>query len=406
MSEGNLAQWKKQEGDAVAPGDVLAEVETDKATVDFESVEEGFLAKILVPSGSNNVPVGKLVAIMVEEKSDISAFAAYKDEGSSAPFPPKKPETPTAAPTAAPVAIAATPVASAPVSAGGRVSASPLAKATAREAGLDLNQVVGTGPGGRIIAADVREFKPATAAMVAAVAGEAGTGSWIDIPNSSVRKVIAKRLLESKQSIPHYYLTIDIIADNLLKMRSEFNAKLEGEVKLSVNDFIIKAAACALKKNPVVNSSWSDNAVRQYNYVDISVAVSTDNGLITPIVFDADRKGLVEISKDVKDLASKARSNSLKPEQFIGGTFTISNLGMFGVDQFCAIINPPQAAILAVGAASKKLIPLDDIEKPFKVSNVFSVTLSCDHRVIDGAIGAQWLKSFKEFCESPNSMLM
>lgn len=288
--------------------------------------------------------------------------------------------------------------------------ASPLAKRLAASKGIDISLVPGTGYEGRIVAADVLEFKgvPVSTAAAAAVdVSEETFGMYEDIPNSNMRKTIGKRLLESKTTVPHYYLTIELNMDKLLKLRADLNSQVaNSDIKLSVNDFIIKAAAAALTKVPAVNSSWTDSAIRQYNYVDISVAVSTDAGLITPIVFDADKKGLASISKDVKELAGKARANKLKPQEFQGGTFTISNLGMFGVNQFAAIINPPQSAILAVGTTVKKVVPGDSAENPFKVVNSMTVTLSADHRVIDGAVGAQWLAEFKKLVEEPVTLML
>eukprot|EP00475_Leptophrys_vorax_P041731 TRINITY_DN78776_c0_g1_i1.p1 TRINITY_DN78776_c0_g1~~TRINITY_DN78776_c0_g1_i1.p1 ORF type:complete len:595 (-),score=167.61 TRINITY_DN78776_c0_g1_i1:32-1816(-) len=411
MSEGNLGKWRKKEGDKVNAGDVLAEVETDKATVDFESVEDGFLAKILVQEGASGVKVGKLVAILVENEADIVAFKDFSESAASGPAPASKPSAVSTS------AISSS--SSAPASSSGRVFASPLAKKLASEKSLNLGSIHGTGYEGRIVAADVLEYKPAPAVVKPAVAAASPasadvtekapeSGNFEDLPLSLMRKSIAKRLLESKSTIPHYYLTIELNVDKLLKLRAELNSRIaEGEPKLSVNDFLIKAAAAALKKVPAVNSSWTDKAIRQYNYVDISVAVSTEAGLITPIVFDADKKGLSVISKDVKELAGKARANKLKPQEFQGGTFTISNLGMFGVNQFAAIINPPQSAILAVGTTSKKVVPNEgDSEDPFKTISAMNVTLSADHRVVDGAVGAQWLSEFKKFVEDPILLIL
>lgn len=409
MSEGTLAKWRKQEGDAVNPGDVLAEVETDKATVDFESVEEGFLAKILVKEGAGIIPVGKLVAILCENEADIAAFKDFTEDAEvPAEKTAQKEEKVEVAPKVESVQNSQQVPSAVPE---GRVFATPLAKTLAAEKGIEIASVRGTGPSGRVIAADVREYVPLVApasATISPALSPLDAELYEDISNSSMRKVIGKRLLESKSTIPHYYLTVEVKVDNLLKLRSELNKKLEEKgVKLSVNDFIIKASAAALKAVPTVNSSWTDEFVRQYKYVDISVAVSTDAGLITPIVVDADKRGLADISSKVKELAGKARSNQLKPQEFQGGTFTISNLGMFGVNQFAAIVNPPQAAILAVGTTVQKVVPaLASSEKEFEVANMLTVTLSCDHRVVDGAVGAQWLAEFKKFMEDPTLLLL
>lgn len=425
MEKGNIASWKKQPGDKVKPGDVLAEVETDKATVAFESVEEGYLAKILIDAGAQDVPVGKPVAILVENAEDAKAFESFSAEANAKPAN----ATPAAAAAAAAPAAAAAaapapaaPVAAAATSTDGRVVASPAAKRVGSELGVDLSTVAGTGPNNRIVKADVEEAatrKPAAAvaaaapvatpaARVAAPAAPA-TGDFIDIPHSNVRKVIASRLSQSKQTIPHFYLTVEANMDKILKLRTELNNTLAPENKLSVNDFIVKASALACRKIPQVNSSWLDNAVRQYNYVDVSVAVSTDSGLVTPIVKDADIKGLSSIGGEVKALAAKARANKLQPHEFQGGTFTISNLGMFGVKNFSAIINPPQAAILAVGTTETRVVPsgAKNADAPaYTTAQVMSVTLSCDHRVIDGAVGAQWLQVFKGYLENPHTMLL
>lgn len=425
MEKGNIASWKVKVGDKVKAGDVMAEVETDKATVAFESVEEGYIAKIIVGDGTQDVPVGTPVAVLAENEGDVAAFASFA--GAAAEAAPKK-AAPAAAAAAEPVADAAPAAAAASASAGGRVIASPAARRVAAEQGVSLDGIQGTGPNSRILQADVQEqgasvkAAPAPAAATAAAPRAApaaaqplSAGDYTDIPNSNVRKVIASRLSQSKQTIPHYYLSVDVTMDAVLKLRSELNATLEKQVtdkstatKLSVNDFIIKASALACRKVPAANSSWTDSAIRQYNYVDVSVAVSTDNGLVTPIVKDADVKGLAGISGDVKSLAAKARANKLQPAEYQGGTFTISNLGMFGVKSFSAIINPPQAAILAVGSTEARLVPnlAKDAATPYTTAQVMSVTLSCDHRVVDGAVGAQWLQAFKGYIEKPNTMLL
>jgi len=442
MQKGNLAKWLKQEGDAVKPGDTLAEVETDKATVAFDSVEDGYLAKILVPGGTNDVPLGNIVAILVDSKEDIAAFKDFKadDSSQSQPEPPKQEAPKQEAPkqeakqetqkqeTQKPEQPKSE--SSSTQATGDRIIASPYARKEANEKGVDLSQIQGTGPNRRIVAADVHDYlaagkpttkpAPATSSRAQPQAPSAGApGDYVDKPLSNIRKVIAQRLSQSKQSIPHYYASVDINMDKVLKLRSQLNAKLEKsggkdkeksqDNKLSVNDFIIKASALALRQVPTVNASWLDTFIREYKYVDISVAVSTDTGLITPIVKDADIKGLSAISREVRDLATRARQNKLQPHEFQGGTFTISNLGMFGVSHFCAIINPPQSAILAVGATSKRVeVNPDDKngENPYKVSNVMTVTLSADHRIVDGALSAVWLQSFKNLLEDPQTMLL
>jgi len=420
MEKGNIASWVKNVGDRVEAGDVVAEVETDKATVAFESIEEGYMARILVEEGSGEMPVGTLVAILAEEEADIAKFADYVDSGEIAS---------TAAPTAeaavpAPAATA-TPTAAPAAATGERVVATPKARMLAREKGIDLAAVPGTGPERRVLAADVNEFKgTATAAATTASTPTPVTpapttpapspvaGDYEDIPLTNMRKVIASRLLQSKQQIPHYYLTMECCMDSLLATRVTLNSKREKSDRLSVNDFIVKASASAMKEVPAVNSSWmeAEGAVRQFNYVDVCVAVSTPTGLITPIVKDCDVKGLAGISADTKDLATRARAGKLDPSEYQGGTFTISNLGMFGINHFTAIINPPQAAILAVGTTVERVVPnpaRDSPEDPeFITKSYMSVTLSCDHRVIDGAVGSQWLQAFKKNVEDPLAMLL
>eukprot|EP01135_Chromosphaera_perkinsii_P004478 Nk52_evm2s284 gene=Nk52_evmTU2s284 len=409
MTQGNVASWQKAVGDQVEPGDILAEIETDKATMEFESNEEGYMAKIFVPEGSKDVPVGKLIAILCENEEDVSKFADYVDDGSSdmkgaeAPAPAAAAPEPTPA-AAAPVAAAPAPVAAAPAPAGGRVFASPLAKKMAAESGIALASVTGTGPNGRVVRADIENYVPSAAAAATGIA--AADGSYTEIPLSNMRKVIAQRLTESKQSIPHYYLSVDVEMDAVMQLRKQLNEESKGDFKLSVNDFVIKAASKALRKVPECNSSWNTTSILENHFVDICVAVSTDAGLITPIVMDADKKGLSEISENVKDLATRARENKLAPHEFQGGTFTISNLGMYGVNSFSAIINPPQACILAVGGAQKKIVVDDNSENGMKVGHVMTATLSCDHRVVDGAVGAQWLKHFREYLENPISMIL
>ncbi|MEZ5919055.1 MAG: pyruvate dehydrogenase complex dihydrolipoamide acetyltransferase [Alphaproteobacteria bacterium] len=405
MTEGNLARWLKAEGDSVEAGDVIAEIETDKATMEVEAVDEGILGKILVPAGTENVPVNDVIAVLLEEGEsaediDPSSLQAPKQSGGEAIRSEKK--------------DAGLPRrASAPRNDGeqddrnkdnNRIFASPLARRISAEKGIDLSNVKGSGPRGRIVKADVEKGAPAAASKPASQpAAIIPESSITEIPHNNIKKITAKRLQESKQNVPHFYLTIDCVLDALLAARKGINETADGAFKLSVNDFIIKAAAMALKAYPAANVSWTDTALLQYHSADISVAVSTPNGLITPIVRAAEHKGLKDISAEIKDLAGRAREGKLKPEEFQGGTFTVSNLGMYGVKDFGAIINPPQACILAIGAGEQRPV----VEKgEIKIRNVMSCTLSVDHRAVDGAVGAEYLKIFKSYIENPVNMLV
>lgn len=417
MTMGTVQRWEKKVGEKLSEGDLLAEIETDKATIGFEVQEEGYLAKIMVAEGTRDVPLGTPLCIIVEKESDIAAFKDYVETAVAEVSTPPPAPAPVAAPAAA--APSPAPAAAAPAAPRkGRVFASPLAKKLAADKGIDLAQVSGSGPEGRITRKDIESFVPPKVAPAVAAAptpaaapsaptpAAAPAGTFTDIPISNIRKVIAQRLMQSKQTIPHYYLSVDVNMDQVLELRKELNAEVKAQnIKLSVNDFIIKASSLACLKVPECNSSWMDTVIRQNHVVDVSVAVSTANGLITPIVFNAHTKGLAAISSDVSALAAKARDGKLQPHEFQGGTFTISNLGMFGIKNFSAIINPPQACILAVGGSEKRLLPADN-EKGFDVANVMSVTLSCDHRVVDGAVGAQWLAEFRKFLEKPVTMLL
>lgn len=359
------------------------------------------------------------MAIIVEEEADISAFKDYvpPEDTSSSKAPKETPEPPAPAPPA-PSTQEQKPDTSTPSAAskpkpstGGsdsRTLASPLARITAGNAGLKLSQVEGTGPGGRVLLADVEEALASGSPVESEPeAGVMGTQLYTDVEMSKYRKVAAERLAMSKQTVPHYYLTVDCSVDGMLVMRDSINARAKnGEYKISVNDFVIKAAAAALRKVPEVNAQWMEDKIRMFHSADISVAVQTEKGLITPIVKDADRKGLKEISADVKRLAGKAKENTLAPEEFMGGTFTISNLGMFGVNNFSAIVNPPQAAILAVGSSEQRVVPDANAESGFGTKTLLSVTLSCDHRVVDGAVGAMWMKEFKNCLEDPVNIIM
>ncbi|XP_048838717.1 dihydrolipoyllysine-residue acetyltransferase component of pyruvate dehydrogenase complex, mitochondrial [Brienomyrus brachyistius] len=418
MTMGTVQRWEKKVGEKLGEGDLLAEIETDKATIGFEVQEEGYLAKILVTEGTRDVPLGTPLCIIVEKEADIKAFAQYVETGvAEIKVPPPTPISvvPPSAPAPTPAPATAVPAAARK----GRVFASPLAKKLAAEKGIDLSQVSGSGPDGRISKKDIEGFVPpkvAPAVPAAPGAPSLGvptpavaavpTGTFTDIPITNIRRVIAQRLMQSKQTIPHYYLSVNIKMDQVLDLRKELNEVVKADsVKLSVNDFIIKASALACLKVPEANSSWMDTVIRQNHVVDVSVAVSTANGLITPIVFNAHIKGLAAISKDVALLAGKAREGKLQPHEFQGGTFTISNLGMYGIKNFSAIINPPQACILAVGGSEKRLLAADN-EKGYDVANIMSVTLSCDHRVVDGAVGAQWLTEFRKYLENPVNMLL
>jgi pyruvate dehydrogenase E2 component (dihydrolipoamide acetyltransferase) len=419
MTEGNLAKWLKNEGEAVKPGDVIAEIETDKATMEVEAVDEGKLGKILVPAGSQGVKVNQPIALLLEEGEDASALAkagtaAPKPAAAPAPAPtpsaaPKPAAPPAASATQAPAA-AATPAAAA---SGERVFASPLARRMAQQAGLDLARVNGSGPHGRIVKADIDAAlargvpagppaaKPTPGAPPPAPPA-AGLPAFTEVPHSMMRKVIARRLVESKREAPHFYLTIDCNIERLLQLRQEINAKREKD-KISVNDFVIKAAALALKRVPAANASWTETAARLYQAADVSVAVATPGGLITPIIRSAETKSLSAISAEMKDLAARAREGKLKPEEYQGGTFSVSNLGMFGIREFAAVINPPQGAILAVGAGEQRPIVKDNA---LAIATMMSCTLSVDHRVVDGAIGAEYLAAFKKLIEDPLNMLI
>ncbi|KAK7085320.1 hypothetical protein SK128_010693 [Halocaridina rubra] len=420
MEMGTIVSWEKKEGDVLNEGDLLAEIETDKATMGMETPEEGYLAKILVSAGTKDIPLGQLLCIIVSDEKDVAAFKDYQPpaEDAAPPAPAAAVPPPPPAPTPTPVAAPPPPPPAAPAAAaspGGFVFASPYAKKLAGDQNIDLSAIaqasgVGHSATDWLRGTDVEKFAGQVTAspQVATVAPTPIPGAtYTDLPISNIRNVIAKRLCQSKQSIPHYYLSIDVCMDEVSALRQEFNKLLEKEgIKISFNDFIIKASALACKKVPEANSSWLDTVIRTYNNVDVSVAVSTDRGLITPIVFKAEQKGLATIATDVKTLAGKAREGKLQPHEFQGGTFSVSNLGMFGVKNFSAIINPPQSCILAVGATEKRLIVDEDSENGYRAAQVMSVTLSCDHRTVDGAVGAQWLAAFKRYLEKPSTMLL
>ncbi|PZO88143.1 MAG: pyruvate dehydrogenase complex dihydrolipoamide acetyltransferase, partial [Micavibrio aeruginosavorus] len=410
MTEGNLAKWHKKEGDTVKAGEVIAEIETDKATMEVEAVDEGVIGKILIPAGTQAVKVNELIAILLEEGEDASAI---KEGGSAAPAPAKAQALAPASPAAAPSA----PTAAAPVSQnkGDRIFATPLAKRIAKDKGVDLASVKGSGPHGRIVKADIEGAKAgavpsaSAASSAPALSGDEkinGFGQiYTEVPVNNIKRITAKRLVESKTTVPHFYLTIDCQIDELMKVRETLNkaAGKDPAYKLSVNDFVVKACAMALKAYPAANVSWGEQFIQQFKHADISVAVATPNGLMTPIVKRAEEKGLAAISGEVNDLAKRARDGKLKPEEFQGGSFTVSNLGMFGITNFQAIINPPQSCILAVGAGQER--PYVDGGQ-IKIGNFMSCTLSTDHRTVDGAVGAEFLQYVKRFIENPATMLL
>ncbi|CAF1151383.1 unnamed protein product [Adineta steineri] len=456
METGTLRSWSKKEGEKIVEGDILAEIETDKATLGFEAGDEGYLAKIILPGGSKDVPVGKLCAIIVEKEEDIAAFKDFKDDGSkpstkktssdeeasSAPKTEKK-EKESASKTEQQQQQQTTstskkdkPQEQKPQSSseGSRTAASPLAKKLAQEKSINLESVQGSGPNGRVVAEDVEKFIKEGGAKVKSETKktkdtqqtpskttkkdkETGTrtGGYDEQKVSEIRSEYARRVTESKTTIPHYYLTIEVQVDEILKLRQNLNNILTPKSKdskekargITINDFIIKAAALACKKRPETNSVWMDKSIRQYETVDINVAMATDAGvLMTPIVHNADQKGLSAISKEISELNDKANSGKLNDDELESGTFTISNLGMYGVTNFSAIIYPQQSAILAIGGVETRLVPDKESPKGFRQSTILNVTLACDHRVIDGAVGAQWLQEFKQFLEHPGSMIL
>ncbi|KAG6381279.1 dihydrolipoamide acetyltransferase [Boletus reticuloceps] len=412
MTEGGIASWKKSEGETFSVGDVLLEIETDKASIDVEAQDDGILAKIIAPDGSKNIVVGAPIAILAEEGDDLSAAAQMAAEASSPP-PPAQQQPPEPAPPAQsppPPASAPQPQDTKPaIPTGDRIFASPIAKKIALEKGIPLAKIKGTGPDGRIIRDDVERYQSPAPTPSALPDATPASSDYIDIPVSNIRKVIGMRLTQSKQELPHYYLTVEINMDKVLKLREVFNKTLgdkDKAAKLSVNDFILKAVACALKDVPEANSAWLGDIIRQYKNADISVAVATPTGLITPIVKDVGSKGLTAISAETKALAKKARDGKLAPQEYQGGTFTVSNLGMFDIDHFTAIINPPQSCILAVGTTKPTLVPAPEEERGFKTVNVMNVTLSSDHRTVDGAVGARWLSAFKSYLENPLTFML
>ncbi|MET0276978.1 MAG: pyruvate dehydrogenase complex dihydrolipoamide acetyltransferase [Pseudorhodoplanes sp.] len=437
MEKGNLAKWLKKEGDAVKSGDVIAEIETDKATMEVEAVDEGTLAKIMVPEGTADVPVNQVIAVLAGEGEDVKAAASG---AKAAPAPAKAapaaaPEQPRPAPAAPPSAAAPAPKpaipAAQPVKANGgaRIFSSPLARRLAKEAGLDVAGIQGTGPHGRVIARDIdaaklgKGIKPAAASAGAAapaptIAPAMGDdkiralyadGSYEVIPHDNMRKVIAQRLTASTQTIPHFYLTIDCNIGKLTAAREEINAQAPKDkdgkpaYKLSVNDFVIKALALALQRIPNANVSWTEAGMLKHKHSDIGVAVALPGGLITPIVRNAESKSLSTISNEMKDMAARARGRKLKPEEYQGGTSSVSNLGMYGIKDFTAVINPPHSTILAVGTGEERAIVKNG---KVEAAMMMSVTLSCDHRAVDGALGAELIVAFKTLIENPVMMVV
>ncbi|KAK9770887.1 putative Acetyltransferase component of pyruvate dehydrogenase complex [Seiridium cardinale] len=413
MTAGNIGTWQKKAGDAIAPGDVLVEIETDKAQMDFEFQEEGTIAKLLKESGAKDVPVGSPIAVLVEEGADVSAFESFSaddaggDASKPAPKEEKKSESTesSSAPTSTPE-----PEAEQYSSSGKRLETAlerepnvvPAAKRLAKEKGIALSGIKGSGPGGKITEEDVKKATVGGGSATAATAA----ASFEDIPLTNMRKTIAKRLQESTQNNPHFFVTSKVSVSKLLKLRQALNTSADGQYKLSVNDFLIKAIGVASKKVPAANSSWQGDSIRQFNSVDVSVAVATPNGLITPIVTGVEARGLESISNKVKELAKRARDNKLKPEEYQGGTISISNMGMNdAVDNFTAVINPPQAAILAVGTTRKVAIPSED-GTSVEWDDQITVTASFDHKVVDGAVGAEWTKALKKVIENPLELLL
>ena len=440
MEKGNLAKWLKKEGDTIKSGDVIAEIETDKATMEVEAVDEGILAKIVVPEGAQDVAVNQLIAVIAGEGEDPKAVGSGAGaKPAAAPAPAPAAPAPAAPAAAAPAPVPPAPASLAAAASGIRLFASPLAKRIAKLEGIDLSKVVGSGPHGRIIERDVKAAAagggaaaaPAAAAPAAAPAPAAPAsapakaapapamsddtvkklfepGSYEEIPHDNMRKVIARRLVEAKSTIPHFYLTLDCELDALLALRGELNKSApvkDGKpaFKLSVNDLVIKALALALRAVPDANVSWTEGAMLKHRHADVGVAVSIPGGLITPVIRRADEKTLSTISNEMKDLAARAKVRKLKPEEYQGGTSAVSNLGMFGIKDFAAVINPPHATILAVGTGEQRVIVRDGAPA---VATVMSVTLSTDHRAVDGALGAELLQAFKGYIESPMSMLV
>jgi pyruvate dehydrogenase E2 component (dihydrolipoamide acetyltransferase) len=398
MTEGNLTKWLKKQGDKVSAGEVIAEIETDKATMEVEAVDEGILAKILVQEGTEGVIVNSLIAVLIEEDekdADIDAFILKNQPLSASDITSKttiiteNAVSPNLSNNKENIPEIKT-----------RIFASPLAKRIASIEGISLSDIVGSGPRSRIVKSDVLAFEKNNNALP-----RRNNEEYTLVPNNNMRKVIAKRLMESKLTVPHFYLSIECVMDDVLKLREQININFADDKskKLSVNDFIILATAKALKDVPQANASWTDSAIMMYNNIDISIAVAIDGGLITPIIKNADQKNIHKISSEMKDLAKRAKENALSPSEFQGGGFSISNLGMYGIKNFSAIINPPQGCIMAVGASSKRPVVIND---KLDIRTIMDVTISCDHRVVDGAVGALFLTAFKKYIEAPILMFI
>jgi pyruvate dehydrogenase E2 component (dihydrolipoamide acetyltransferase) len=419
MTEGNLIAWHKHEGDSISPGEVIAEIETDKATMEVEAVDEGKLGKIVVASGTEGVSVNTIIAVLLEEGEvldDANSVLETQNNGSTKSMLPNKselvepPTTEREVPNNIELGDTENVEKKYNRSDETRVFVSPLAKRMAEQAEIDLNNVKGSGPNGRIVKSDIDNILSSSAPQSKIESHYSGPNAPVAdnieayeaVPNTSMRKAIARRLTESKQTAPHFYMTIDCEIDALLETRTQLNEKIESG-KISVNDFVIRASALAMRQVPSANASWTEEETRIHKNVDISIAVAIDGGLITPIVKNADNKGLQTISDEMRDLAERARSGKLSPEEFQGGTFSISNLGMYGVKEFSAVINPPQGAILAVGAGEKRPVVKDNA---LAISTIMTCTLSVDHRVVDGAVGAEFLSAFKKLVEDPLTMLL
>jgi len=415
MTEGKIARWLKKEGDTLESGEIMAEVETDKATMEMEVVDEGVMHKILAPEGST-VAVGTAIAVIAEDGEEVPAD--YVPESSTEATPAVEP-APEPAVQQAVEAVAPAPVESAPapVARTGRIKASPLARRLAKQKGINLAAIQGSGPNGRIVKADIEaasrrgiSLGGSTAAVTPPPARPLPQGplpyhadEFDRVENSMMRKAIARRLSESKQQVPHFYLSVDVAMDRLMDLRAQLNEAADGAFRLSVNDFIIKAVAKALTDVPAANASWTDSDTLMHKHAHISVAVAIEGGLITPVIRFAEQKGITDISAEVKELAGRARAGELKPEEYSGGTFSISNLGMYGVKQFAAIVNPPEGAILAVGGTEERAVVENGA---VIVRKMMTLTLSCDHRVVDGAVGAEFLAALKKHIEMPASVLI
>jgi pyruvate dehydrogenase E2 component (dihydrolipoamide acetyltransferase) len=398
MTEGNLVKWHKKEGDTLKAGDVIAEIETDKATMEVEAVDEGRLGKILVPEGTEAVKVNQPIAILLEEGEDASAIKSAQPKAEEKPKEVEKVQE-TLVERKPDLKIVPQPQLALET----RVFASPLARRVAEQKGLSLSSISGSGPRGRIVRADVEHGQTKALPLPSSALLTGYEPEYEVMPISNIRKVIAKRLVEAKQTIPHFYLTVDCEIDALLKARKQMNESQEGVLKLSVNDFVIKACGMALKRVPEANASWIEDQIYQYKSADVAVAVAIEGGLITPVIRQAEQKGLAEISMEMKELAVRAREGKLKPQEFQGGTFSLSNLGMYGIKDFSAIINPPQGCILAVGVGEERPVVKRGL---LTVATLMTCTLSVDHRVVDGAVGANFLKAFKEFIENPVMMIL